>query len=198
MWLDHGHVKAVGDSRDVVQQYVDSVNAREAAANETTTAESSLGGHPRTGSGEVRIDRVEYLDDRGVSSSVRSSRANPPPSGSTTTAREPMAEVVFGLGFVHESGVTVAGPNSGASGQSVPRIERQGFVDFRVPRLTLQPGVYQVSAAAVSKGHVYDHVDRAYELRVRGTSSEPGLTRMFGEWTYAGADRTELTEVNLA
>src|SRR4029077_6333048 len=36
VWLDHGHVKAVGDSRDVVQQYVDSVNSREAAANETT------------------------------------------------------------------------------------------------------------------------------------------------------------------
>ena len=197
VWLDHGHVKAVGDSRDVVQQYVDSVNSREAAANETTTAESSLGGHPRTGSGEVRIDRVEYFDDRGVSSSVVVA-GEPATFRLHYTAREPMAEVVFGLGFVHESGVTVAGPNSGASGQSVPRIERQGFVDFRVPRLTLQPGVYQVSAAAVSKGHVYDHVDRAYELRVRGTSSEPGLTRMFGEWTYAGADRTELTEVNLA
>jgi ABC-2 type transport system ATP-binding protein/lipopolysaccharide transport system ATP-binding protein len=185
VWLDHGHVKAVGDSRDVVQQYVDSVNSREAAANESHTTESSLSGHPRLGSGEVRIDRVEYFDDRGASSSVVVA-GEPATFRLHYSAREPMSEVVFGLGFVHESGVTVAGPNSGASGRSVPPIVRQGSIDFRVPQLALQPGVYQVSAAAVSKGHTYDYVDRAYELRVRGATTEPGLTRMFGEWTYDG------------
>ena len=83
-----------------------------------------------------------------------------------------MDEVVFGLGFVHESGVTVAGPNSGAAGQCrAGDTAGEGYVDFRCPALMLQPGVYEVSAAAVSsKGHVYDYVDRAFELRVRGTA----------------------------
>ena len=59
-----------------------------------------------------------------------------------------------------------------------------GVVEFHVPRLSLQPGVYEVSVAAVNRGHTFDYVDSGYELRVRGNSTaEPGLTRMFGEWT---------------
>lgn len=189
VWLDHGVMKAVGDSREVTQAYLDSVNVREAAANEQREPET-LGGHVRTGSGEVQIDKVEYFDAKGASTGVVIA-GEPATFRMHYTAKEPLEEVVFGLGFVHESGVTVAGPNSGSSGQRAPRISRSGHVDFHVPQLSLQPGSYRVSAAAVSRQHTYDFVDRAYELRVRGTTTEPGLSRMFGDWTYDGiATRT--------
>jgi len=201
VWLDHGRVKAIGDSRDVVQGYMDAVNTKEAAARaeEVQQEPETSGGHARLGSGEVRVDKVEYLD-----SSNRPATVVLAGEAATFrlhyTAQEPMEEVVFGLGFVHESGHTVAGPNSGANGQHVPRIRTQGHVDFAVPGLTLQPGNYQVSVAAVSKGHVYDYVDRAYDLMVRGSTTEPGLTRMFGSWTYDGSRSSvqPLTEVDYA
>jgi ABC-2 type transport system ATP-binding protein/lipopolysaccharide transport system ATP-binding protein len=186
-WLDHGRVKAVGTSRDVVQEYVDAVNDREAAqrGQQNGAEPETLEGHARIGSGEVRVERVEYFDRTGQPASVVVA-GEPATFRLHYSARSPMEEVVFGLGFVHESGVTVSGPNSGSDGSRVPRIRNAGHIDFHVPRLALQPGTYQVSAAAVSKGHTYDYVDRAYELHVRGTTTEPGLSRMFGEWTYDG------------
>ncbi len=74
---------------------------------------------------------------------------------------------MFGLGFVHESGVTAAGPNSGQDDRVLRLDAGEGAVDFHLERLPLQPGTYLVSAAIVDRGHVYDYVDRGFELRVR-------------------------------
>ena len=188
VWLDHGRAAAMGDSRDVVQQYLDSVNDKELAAESAVgkvVAPATPGAqHARLGSGEVRITAVEYLDGRGQATPVLLTGEA---AGFRVhyEAKEPLRDVVFGLGFLHESGVNVAGPNSGAAGEPVvPVLQERGCVDFTVPRLSLQPGVYEVSAAAVNRGHTYDYLDRGYELRVRGVpTGEPGLTRMFGLWT---------------
>jgi ABC-2 type transport system ATP-binding protein/lipopolysaccharide transport system ATP-binding protein len=98
-------------------------------------------------------------------------------------ASTPVAEVVFGLGFMHESGANVAGPNSGYE-RAFSAEAGPGFVDFQVDRLALQPGVFRISTAAVSRGHTYDYQDREYELRIRAdkASSEPGMTKFFGTW----------------
>jgi hypothetical protein len=99
-------------------------------------------------------------------------------------AEQPIAEAVFGFGFVHESGVTVAGPNSGASHPMVSVPEGDGHVDFAVPALLFQPGSFDVTTAIVHQGHVYDYADRAFALKVRGHGTdEPGLVKMVGEWT---------------
>src|SRR5450631_2697845 len=187
VWLEGGRLKAIGDSRDVVRRYLDTVNDREAAATPEPAAEvpvvASVGEHPRLGSGEVRIVGLEYLGAAGTPAPVLL-------CGDSATFRirykatEPLQDVTFGLGFLHETGVTVAGPNSEIGPPPAPVLASDGFVDFHVPRLTLQPGNYEVSVAAVKRGHTYDLVDRGYMLRVRGAEgSEPGLTRMFGEWT---------------
>ncbi len=186
-WLEHGKLEAIGDSRDVVREYLDSVNEREVAAQPQQAAATSQvpaeGEHARLGSGECRVVGLEYLNETGSPQPVLM-------CGDAATFRmryratEPLRDVVFGLGFLHETGVTLAGPNSDNGPVPVPVLASEGFVDFHVPRLTLQPGNYEVSAAAVVRGHTYDLVDRGFVLRVRGhDGSEPGLTRMFGEWT---------------
>jgi ABC-2 type transport system ATP-binding protein/lipopolysaccharide transport system ATP-binding protein len=104
-------------------------------------------------------------------------------------AEERIPEAVFGLAFVHESGVTVAGPNSGASLPSMPLERGEGHVDFSVPTLVLQPGTFDITSAIVHQGHVFDYADRAFNLRVRGAGTdEAGLVRMIGEWTPAVPD----------
>jgi lipopolysaccharide transport system ATP-binding protein len=181
VWLHHGRVQRIGDSRDVVQGYLDLVNDKEAESRPEPS--EVTGSHARLGSGEVRIESVEYLDGAGNASPVLLC-GEPATFRVHYRAAERVKDVMFGLGFQHESGVNVAGPNSGSGPPPVTNLLGEGVVEFQVPRLTLQPGVYEVSAAAVDRGHTFDYVDRGYELRVRGNSNaEPGLTRMFGEWT---------------
>jgi ABC-2 type transport system ATP-binding protein/lipopolysaccharide transport system ATP-binding protein len=95
-------------------------------------------------------------------------------------AHEPISHVVFGIGFLHESGANVSGPNSGRGG-SWSLTRGSGYVDFVVDELLLQPATYRVSTAIVDRGHTYDYADREFDLHVRGRGNqEPGLTRMPG------------------
>jgi ABC-2 type transport system ATP-binding protein/lipopolysaccharide transport system ATP-binding protein len=193
VWLDHGRIRSLGPARDVVQQYLDEVNAQETGgrtAHAASPEDQPRDGEDvgRRGTGEVRIVGLEFLGPQG----------EPVPfllTGDEGTvrmrfrARESLPAAVLGLGFVHESGVTVAGPNSGVRPAAVPIARGEGYVDYHLPRVPLQPGNYRVSAAVVHQGHIYDYADRRFELVVRGGGEdEPGLTRFFGEWstpTYA-------------
>ena len=181
-WLDHGLVREIGPARDVVDSYLRDVNEREVQTREDApNAVPAPQGSGRLGTGEVRIQSMETLDSAGRPSPILM-------SGSACifrlhyTAEAAIEQAVFGIGFLHESGANVAGPNSGRTGpRPVPKGE--GHVDFVVSELLLQPATYEVSTAIVDRGHIYDYADRAFDLRVRATGEqEPGLTRMPGTW----------------
>ncbi len=188
-WLDQGKLMALGPVREVIDNYLGQVNRKEAAeraktAGSSTVLESDGGKTSRLGSGEVRVTRLEFLDADGVD---RGFLATGEPSlvRMHYQASADQASVTFGLGFAHESGVTVAGPNSGYGSDARPVAAGTGHVDFRIEKFPLQPSTFLVSTAAADHGHVYDYRDRAFELRVRAHEAvtEPGITRMFGSWT---------------
>jgi len=183
VWLDHGKVMGLGEARPVVRQYLDAVNEDEAAQSGSVGDDRGASSGARLGSGEVRVTKLEYLDGGGAPSQVLVS-GEPATFRMHFFAEEPVADPVFGLGFVHESGVNVAGPNSSRSGLS-PRLHPgPGWVDFHVPRLTFQPGSFEVTTAIVHKGHVYDYAERLFDLKVRGGGTdEPGLVRLPGSWS---------------
>jgi lipopolysaccharide transport system ATP-binding protein len=181
-WLDNGGIRGLGPARDVADSYMASVNEREVHAHRADDDSGAIEqGTTRLGSGEVRITSLEYLDGEGNASPVLL-------AGAACTirmhfeARSPISRAVFGLGFHHESGAVVAGPNSGRVGP-FPLERGHGYVDFAVDELLLQQGGFQVSTAIVERGHTYDYADRAFDLHVRGQGGdEPGLTRMPGMW----------------
>jgi len=158
------------------------VNEREVHAHQVSPGEAPAADESkRLGSGEVRITSVEFLDGDGDASPVLLAGA-PCTMRMHYSALEPISHVVFGLGFLHESGANVSGPNSGRQG-SWPLQAGNGYVDFEIEELLLQPGTYQVSTAIVDRGHTFDYADREFDLRVRGRGDqEPGLTRMPGTW----------------
>src|ERR1035437_1515178 len=182
MWLEHGEIRRLGPSIEVADAYIADVNEREVSAHQVSTAEAPAPGQSkRLGSGEVRITSLEFLDGDGTSSPVLL-------AGASCTIRmhysahEDISHVIFGLGFLHESGANVSGPNSGRRG-SWSLEAGSGYVDFAIDELLLQPGTYQVSTAIVDRGHTFDYADREFDLRVRGRGDqEPGLTRMPGIW----------------
>jgi lipopolysaccharide transport system ATP-binding protein len=187
LWLERGQLMSMGTARDVIDDYLDAVNQKEADARARSTgqepAENGGESTSRIGSGEIRITAVEFLDHNGAEVGFLT-------SGQKCTirmrydAKEVLQAVTFGLGFVHESGVNVAGPNSGYGELATGIRPGRGFVDFDIDELLLQPSTFLVSVAAVDRGHTYDFRDRAFELRVRAHAAvtEPGLVRMPGRW----------------
>ena len=186
LWLDHGKTRALGEVRDVVDEYLQDVNKKEAAAHGASEEETT--GPVRLGSGEIRIRDIEYLDGSGAVVPFLMA-GEPCTIRMHYTASVDVLEAVFGLAFVHESGVTVAGPNSGFGDRAFKVEAGTGRVDFHLERFALQPGMFLVTTAVVDRGHIYDYVDRGFDLRVRSesASAELGLARMFGVWSLSQA-----------
>jgi ABC-2 type transport system ATP-binding protein/lipopolysaccharide transport system ATP-binding protein len=177
LWLDSGRARAHGEARSVVKEYLADVNAGEAAKEGETLNDAG-----RHGSGEIRVDDVTWSVNGGPFE--RSAVV----SGDQVTFRieyqaaKDLPNAVFGLGFVNEAGISVAGPNSGAT-RSWSIAKGRGHVQFSVGGLLLQPAEFSISAAIVDRAHVFDYVDRAYQFRVRSSgSNEPGLVQMPGTW----------------
>lgn len=181
-WVDGGTIQTVGNAPEVVDGYLAAVNEREMQAphaDEPGGADEAR--QARIGSGEVRITSVEYLDAEGRPSSVLLA-GSPCTIRMHFSAHTPVRRAIFGLGFQHESGANVAGPNSGRIGPFALD-QGAGYVDFAVDELLLQPGGFQVTTAIVDRQHMYDFADREFDLHVRGQGSdEPGLTKMPGVW----------------
>jgi ABC-2 type transport system ATP-binding protein/lipopolysaccharide transport system ATP-binding protein len=203
IWLDHGVLQKEGTARDIVHGYLESVNDNEAAAEaakatliaasapeepEVVEPEPDPERHRRRGSGEVQVTRVELLNANGNPVKMLKVRE-------AATIRmhyevhQPVPLAVFGLGFYTESGILVAGPNTGPTMPLHDLTPGTGYVDFTIPDLLLAPDTYSCSTGVIDKGHVYDHVMDAFELKVRGAGGqEPGLTRLPGTWSAPDRD----------
>ena len=192
VWLDSGQVVETGSLRTVVQAYLDRVNSKEArrAANSGTESVKSTPSGSRVpvrrGSGEVRVERIEILQDGVEVGFVE-------PGAAVTfrihyLAAADVPSAVFGLGFTHESGALTSGPNSESTAGGWRVRQGTGHVDFDVRSLILQPGSYDVATAIVDGTHSYDYVERQVTLKVRATGpSEPGLVRMDGTWRLSAS-----------
>jgi ABC-2 type transport system ATP-binding protein/lipopolysaccharide transport system ATP-binding protein len=195
VWLDHGRVRGLGDARAVVRDYLASVNENERGSSDdggpASASSVDVDGADRYGSGEVRVVSVTIIDADGHP-------VNIVVSGQPITVRlhyravRDIASAVFGLGFVHESGITVAGPNSASQGPwAVPA--GSGQVDFQIGSLALAPGTFMIRTAVVDRGRTFDHADNQATLRVRGSGDDPpGLFRMEGTWDAPSPSPVEL------
>lgn len=193
-WLEHGKLKAVGTADEVVNAYLATVNAAEAerlaeeSAADPSAVEASSEVHDR-GSGEVTIERVEFLDGSGR---PRSTAQTGQPLGIRLHYKcaKPVTDVVFGLSIRHESGPEIAGPNTRLGGTGRIDVSGDGFVDYELSELAITPGKYLISAAAVDHSllHVFDYWRDASELSIQpGPGAiQPGLVILDGRWKVSG------------
>lgn len=185
VWLDHGQVRATGAAQDVVNEYIANVNA-DAAGASAQLAEGRVDALTRVGTGEVKVTGIEVLDESGASTPSLVTE-QPGIVRVHYSASEKLDRVVFGLGFVNESGVTAAGPNSRRQGLiSLP--SGQGWIDFLMDSVLFSAGTYSVSTAVVEGGHFFDYLDKAFTVRVVTSGVvEPGIMIQPGSW---GSNRT--------
>jgi ABC-2 type transport system ATP-binding protein len=173
--LEHGHLRDLGPAPEVIDHYL----------AEAFSDRSDEGGHPRWGSGEVRIEEIELLDGHGH---LRP-RAR---TGDDATlrlhyrAKEPVSDVQVGIAIETVEGFVVTGPNTREAGLHCDLPAGTGTVDFRIPRVSLLAGTYDVTAAVYSADglHPFDHVPHLFRFDVEpGTPvEENGVVALGGSW----------------
>jgi ABC-2 type transport system ATP-binding protein len=174
-WLDHGRLTAVGNAADIVDDYIDTGHAeREVSATGT-----------RWGSGEIRLSSVELLDANGRPTS-HVHTGDPVTLRIHYDAGESVEGPVFGFSLENVDGVYVWAQNTFDAGFDVPRIDRPGRLDLRIPSLMLQPGTFDLIAAVVdhTMTHTYDFRRHCLRFDVDlGTPRESGgIVALGGRW----------------
>lgn len=185
-WFDEGRLRAKGTTVDVAAEYLHHVNVEEAGGSGAPGADR---GGSRRGSGEVHFADITILDEAG----------NPTMFAATGDdlrirldfeVNEPVDSLKFGVSFRHEAGQLISLTTTEADGVLLGRVTEGGTVTFTVPDLPLYNGQYLLSFYAVTESgnHVYDEIERAYKLTVRGTlpRGKEGIVELHGSWTLHG------------
>ncbi len=211
-WLDHGHLQMVGGAGDVCRAYLDHVNEIEMqrAERELVKAQEQApaDGNPsmieavesipvneaglrRRGSGEVRLEGLEFFDKHGNPYSIASC-GDPIRIRMWHRASEAVAAPVFEVRIQHPNGMTVAAPSTQTSGFDVGDLTADiAHVDLVIDRMPLLPGDYALSFEIrdATRTHVFDAWEHAEILRVQpGSSSErEGLLDVAARWEVGTA-----------
>jgi ABC-type polysaccharide/polyol phosphate transport system ATPase subunit len=175
--LEHGVLRRLGPAGDVIDEYIGDVMSQRINAGERGT---------RWGSGEVLIDEMEMLDASGEP--VKRVR-----TGDTVVFRlhfsttQRIDRPVFGLGVHQLSGVFISGASTRDENKVPDTIDGTGFVDFRIDRLLLVPGTYDLTASALNYSllHTFDYRHRAFRFDVEAgapRADEDGMVALGGTW----------------
>lgn len=195
LWLEKGEILAYGDTEEVLEAYHRSVveheEARYAAEHARGTASEGAAeaieeDPDRYGSGEVEILGVELLDAQGRPHHILRT-GEPATVRLRYLAHERVERPVFGLAIHRDDGLHVTGPNTRDAGLDIPAVEGPGRVEWRIERLALMEGRYELSAACYDEtlSHPYDHHHRRFPLNIRGGAGEAfGLVRLPATWAY--------------
>ena len=177
-WLEHGELRRLGKSSDVIDEYL----------TESHVDRDADGPHgTRWGTGEARIDKFELLDISGQP--VKRVR-----TGDTVVFRvhykshAHIPRPVWGMGLYTLDGVWVTGPNTQEVGLVPDCLEpgAEGWIDLRVDRLLLLPGTYDVSTWLFNTtgGQTYDarHRSFRFDVELGDPHEENGFVSLGGNW----------------
>jgi len=181
LWLDHGRLRMDSDVHEVSDAYYRAVLEEQGTSKGVTQWATG-----RTGSGEVRIQKVEFLNEH-LHLRPTFSPLTPLVVRIYYNALQPVENPIFGIGIEHAaSGANIAGPHSGMANYNIPRIHGEGIIDYHIERLPLLPGEYWFSFSAYDRqeSHEYDYWYQAAKLRIvpGGTAERYGLIALEGDW----------------
>jgi ABC-type polysaccharide/polyol phosphate transport system ATPase subunit len=163
LWMEQGRVRAFGAAGEIAEQYMNEVNLQ-ALANGGANLQSHRGG-----TGEVRFDKVDLFDSRGL------------PAGMLTTgetlvvratyrAARPVRRPVFQLAIVDvDTGIVVSTATSLTA--STPEcVEGDGMIECRFTELPLRPRQYVLRLSIMDEFQLaaYDLVTAGPRFAITG------------------------------
>lgn len=212
-WLDHGQLQMVGSAGDVCRSYLDHVNdiemqraerdaaksAEVSAGNEAAENDAAFeasipvneAGVRRRGSGEVRLEGLEFFDKHGRPYPIASA-GDPLRIRIWHRASAAVKAPVFEVRLQHPNGMTLAAPSTQTSDFAVGDLAAGiAHVDLVIDRMPLLPGDYALSFEIrdESRTHVFDSWEHAEILRVQPGSSveREGLIDVAARWEVGSA-----------
>jgi lipopolysaccharide transport system ATP-binding protein len=191
LWLEEGQVKAMGATDGVLEAYNASVVAREEArfaAEHGSAPAAAEAAALRWGSHEVEITGVDFLGADGTPHHILDTD-RPATLRIRYVAHQPIERPVFGLAIYRNDGLHLNGPNTQDAELAIPSILGTGHVDYRLERVTLLPGTYEVSVSVYDQTctHPYDFHNRRFTFRVRAghVRERYGLLSLPAHWSHA-------------
>ena len=182
--LEHGKLIAVGESRDVIEGYLDQVYDEQEAGADAKPLRSK-------GSSDGRIQMIEVLD--AAERPLARLR-----TGDTVLFRihyradQVVERPVFGIAIDSHDGTLVTGPTTRDSLLQPESVVGEGHVDFRLERLPLLPGSYEIGASLfdLTRSRGFDRRTRILRFDVDpGRPHEhDGLVTLGGTWQGAVFD----------
>jgi ABC-type polysaccharide/polyol phosphate transport system ATPase subunit len=139
----------------------------------------------RWGAREVEITDVQFLGPELTPSHVFH-------TGQAMTvrvkvhARQPIDDVVFGIGLFNADGVCCYGTNTYIEDIHLDGIERDAEATFAISSLDLVEGTYKVDVAVHKRdGYPYDYHRLLYTFRVKSRTHDVGIYRPKHTWTFS-------------
>ena len=177
IWIEGGRLRADGEARSVVSDYMKTFAQSSAGAVRLESVES------RIGNGEGRFTHLEFLNEAHETTNyIR--------SGDKLTFRlhyrayKPMRDLVVGINIHSEYGTLIAASNNWATGDDIASVEPgEGFADFEVDRLYLLPGRYFLSLWLGKSNNLYDVLKNCVAFDVEPSNfygSGRGIESRFG------------------
>jgi lipopolysaccharide transport system ATP-binding protein len=182
VWLDHGVMKLDGPATDVVQAYLNQVNASEEQRHHDAAVAAGTAG-TTSPAGLLTLGSIEQLDGEGRTVTTLRS-GDPARLRIHYYARETVTDALFGVGIRHETGLQLARTVMRPGEQKV--FEGEGHVDLEIDRLPLGPGEYHVDVDVHDSHRMvrFDHCDDAAVLHVQpGDELLEGLVDLHGRWS---------------
>jgi ABC-type polysaccharide/polyol phosphate transport system ATPase subunit len=183
-WLQQGKLAGLGPTKDVIDQYLGTVSV------------SRLPGHDgiskRWGSGEVTIQSITVIGPGGTPTDkvhtgddvrLRVAYKVNEPGG--------VVRPVVGFGLHRLDGVLVSGANSREQGLIPEVLTGEGHFDFRIPKIGLLTGTYDLSAAIQNEicSETYDWWFEGFRFEVLPAVvyESEGVVTTFGQWSQVTA-----------
>lgn len=196
IWLERGRLRAFGDVSAVSAAYYEDTlvkMAEKQAAQKPSSPEQQLvDQEKRLGSGEARIERVEFIDADGRPTRFTHTNARLMVR-LHYTAHERVEKPLIGIAFYRaDQRIRIAGPNNTMQPYKIPFIEGTGYVDYTIDRLPFLPGDYLLDAAIYDwdDTHRYDYWNECARFTVLpgGTRERYGMIALEGEWRHPATD----------
>lgn len=208
VWLQDGEITADGSPREVIMEYMGFLSDEEnkrliAVENADNSVAHSGEGNPtvedtgtlnvessinkRHGNKKVEILNVWFGDHLNkVKKNFNTGDAMN--INIEYKVHKKCESIIFGVGFTTNDNIYCYGTNTHIDRSfSIGQLKEQGTLQFKVNKLLLLPGVYNLDVAVHHEnGEPYDYLTHAYSFQVSSEINDVGVVRLEHSWELKG------------
>ncbi|MCC7555730.1 MAG: ABC transporter ATP-binding protein [Methanoculleus marisnigri] len=180
--LNHGEQVALGETDEVIDRYIYGRIAEEPVEAADPVEEAPPAEEAPRGNGRVKITGVSFLNKFGAES-ARFNAFDPMTIRIFYSARERVADPVFGIVLYSERGEHLYGTNTELKDVEVGILEGTGYIDLQIDRVPFIAGRFLLTAAVQTRSQKpYDWRDKEFSFDVIPTGRDAGIVDIPCHW----------------